>query len=67
MHGCKFDLNMYVYMIPISYCDYQYGVTNVYRVTARVHVEIAQFQQISSFFLRSKVIDHYCNYFNVWI
>ena len=54
-------------MITISYCDYQYGVTNVYHVTARVHVEIAQFQQIFCFFLRSKVIDHYCNYFNVWI
>ena len=49
MHGYKFDLNMYVYMISISYCDYHYGVTNVYRFTARVHVEIAQFQQIFCF------------------
>ena len=38
MHGYKFDLNIYVYMITISYCDYQYVVTNVYCVTARVHV-----------------------------
>ena len=52
MHGYKLLnawLNMYVY-ITISYCDYQYGVTNVYHVTARVHVEIAQFQQIFCFF-----------------
>ena len=54
MHGYKFDLNVYVYMITISYCDYQYGVTNVYRVTARVHVEIAQFQRICCFFSDQK-------------
>ena len=49
MHGYKFDLNMYVYVITISYRNYQYGVTNVYRITASVHLEIAQFQQIYFF------------------
>ena len=41
-------------MITISYCDYQYGVTNVYRVTC-AHVEIAQFQEIFVFFSDQKL------------
>ena len=60
MHGYKFDIYvylyvyMYVYMITISYGDYQYGVTNVYHVTARILVEIAQFQQIFCYFSDQK-------------
>ena len=59
MHGYKFDLNMYVCMITISYCDYQYGVTNVYRVTCTCTALPPAVITI--------VIYHYCNYFNVWI